>query len=73
LAMMEITGLVLCTDCAGISTSSPAAEVKRIPNESPYTSAVAGPFRRDVITSRLTKVFQIMLVSVCWGAGTFMI
>ena len=27
--MMDITGLVLCTDGAGISTSSPAAEVKR--------------------------------------------
>jgi hypothetical protein len=59
--MMEITALVLCTDCAGISTSSPVAEVKRTANESPYTSAVAAPFRRDVIASRLTKFFQIIV------------
>lgn len=50
--------MVPCKDDGGISTSSPAAEVKRTPNESPYTTAAARPRRFDVIASRLTKFLQ---------------
>lgn len=50
--------MVPCTEDGGISTSSPAAEVKRTANESPYTAAVARPRRFDVIASRLTKFLQ---------------
>jgi len=60
--MMEIMGFAaLCGECAGISTSSPAAEVKRTDKESPYTSAVVRAFRRDVTASRLTKLFEIIV------------
>src|SRR5262245_56603503 len=59
LVMIDITGLVRCMDGAGISTSSPAAEVKRTANVSPYM-AVARPLLRDVIPSRLTKFLQII-------------
>src|SRR5262245_37803939 len=59
---MEIMGCALCTDCGGISTSSPAAEVKRTASESPYTTAVTMHLRRVVMASRLTKVFQIIFL-----------
>jgi hypothetical protein len=59
--MMEITGLVLATDCAGISTSSPAAEVKRTDNESPYMTAEATTLRRDVMARGLTRFFQVIV------------
>jgi hypothetical protein len=59
--MMEITGLVLCMDCAGISTSSPVAEVKRTDNESPYMRALATTLRRDVIAHGPIKFFQAMI------------
>src|SRR6476620_8591642 len=67
--MMEMMGCTRCADCGGISTSSPVAEVKRTASESPYTTAVVRPFRRDVMASRLTKFFQIMFVSVCCWRG----
>ena len=57
-----------CADCAGISISSPVAEVKRTANESPYMTAVARPLRRDVIALGPTKFFQIIvcLHSLAW-------
>jgi hypothetical protein len=58
---MDITGLVLCTDCAGISTSSPVAEVKRTANERPYTIVVATTLLRGTIARRLTKFFKIIV------------
>jgi hypothetical protein len=46
--------------CAGISTSSPVADVKRTASESPYKVAVARPRRRDAITRRPMKFFQVI-------------
>src|SRR5579859_69287 len=59
--MMDIAGSVLWTDCGGISTSSPVAEVKRTASESPYTSAVAITLLRGLIAIWLTKFFQIIV------------
>jgi hypothetical protein len=59
--MIEISRCARCADCGGISTSSPAAEVKRTASESPYTTAVARPLRVDVIATRLTKFFLIII------------
>jgi hypothetical protein len=47
--------------CGGISTSSPAADVKRTLNESPYTTAVAMALRRVALASRATHFFQVMI------------
>jgi hypothetical protein len=58
--MIEISACARCAGCGGISTSSPAADVKRTESESPYTMAAARPFRRDMIASRLTKLFEII-------------
>ena len=71
--MMEIMGCALCGECAGISISSPVAEVKRTDNESPYTSAVVRHFRRDVTARRLAKLFQIMCVSLVVDVSTAVI
>jgi hypothetical protein len=57
---MDVTGLIPCRDCAGISTSSPVAEVKRMANESPYTIAVATNLSRRAIASGLTKFQDIV-------------
>jgi hypothetical protein len=70
---MDIAGLVLCRDCAGISTSSPVAEVKRIANESPYTIAVATSLCRGAIAKRLTKVFEVIFCLRLLGLGALMI
>jgi hypothetical protein len=58
--MMETMGRARCGDCAGISTSSPAAEVKRTARESPYMSAAATNRRRGAIAQGLTMLFQII-------------
>jgi hypothetical protein len=71
--MMDITGLASCTDCGGISTSSPVAEVKRTANESPYMMALAAILRRGTSLTGLTKFFQVMFVSVYWIEGTLII
>src|SRR5690349_2190512 len=68
--MIEISGCARCADCGGISNSSPAAEVKRTASESPYTTAVTRPLRDDVIASRLTKFFPIIIcLRACFGHG----
>src|SRR4029079_10032226 len=68
--MIEISGCAHCADCGGISTSSPAAEVKRTASESPYTTAVTRPLRDDVMASRLTKFFPIIIcLRACFGHG----
>jgi hypothetical protein len=59
--MMGITGLALCMDCAGISTSSPVAEVKRTAIESPYMMALAAILRRGTSLTGLTKFFQVIV------------
>src|SRR5437660_345592 len=59
--MMETRGCGLCADCAGISTSSPAAEVKRTARESPYMTAEATTLRRDVTARGLTRFFQVIV------------
>src|ERR1700730_4524317 len=64
--MMDITGWVLSTDCAGISTCSPVAEVKRTASESPYTIAVAMTLRRGAIARELTKFQAIVGLLCCW-------
>src|SRR5436305_11867902 len=72
--MMDIAGFVLCRDCAGISTSSPVAEVKRTAKESPYTIAVATSLLRGGIARRLTKVFEVIVCLRLLGAwGTLII
>src|SRR4029453_458567 len=60
---MEMTGLVRCTDCAGISTSSPAAGVKGTDSESPYRTADATTLRR-VVTARGLSFFQAIFLSL---------
>src|SRR5215470_1702758 len=67
--MMDITGWVVCTDCARISTCSPVAEVKRTASESPYTSAVATNRRRDAIALGLTMLFPIIFLLRPVGCG----
>src|SRR6266850_7383890 len=67
--MMETTGCVLCADCAGISASSPAAEVKRTASESPYTIVDATNRRRGAIAWGLTMVFQIIYFLRPVGCG----
>src|SRR3954469_14503369 len=68
--MIEISACARWADCGGISTSSPAAEVKRTASESPYTMAVARPLRVDVIASRLTKFFPtIICLRASFGHG----
>jgi predicted membrane GTPase involved in stress response len=72
--MMEVMGLVLCVDWAGLSVSSPVVEVRRTVNESPYMSADASTLRRDVIASGLTKYLQtIVSLRLLLGVGTVMI
>jgi predicted membrane GTPase involved in stress response len=72
--MMEVIGLVLCVDWAGLSVSSPVVEVRRTVNESPYMSADASTLRRDVIASGLTKYLQtIVSLRLLLGVGTVMI
>jgi hypothetical protein len=72
--MMEVMGLVLCVDWAGLSVSSPVVEVRRTVNESPYMSADASTLRRDVIASGLTKLLQtIVSLRPLLGVGTVMV
>jgi hypothetical protein len=59
--MMELTGLAVWTACAGTSVSSPAAEVKRTLNESPYMSAVATTLRRGAIANGLPTFIQAIV------------
>ncbi|MEY9179334.1 hypothetical protein ABIG06_001041 [Bradyrhizobium sp. USDA 326] len=58
--MMDVTGLIICSDGVGTSSSPPAADVERTANESPYNVAVVRPLRCDVIGSRLTKFLQVI-------------
>jgi hypothetical protein len=72
--MMEVMGLILCVDWAGLSVSSPVVEVRRTVNESPYMSADASTLRRDVIASGLTKLLQtIVSLRPLFGVGTVMV
>jgi predicted membrane GTPase involved in stress response len=72
--MMEVIGLVLCVDWAGLSVSSPVVEVRRTVNDSPYMSADASTLRRDVIASGLTKLLQtIVSLRPLLGVGTLMV
>jgi hypothetical protein len=72
--MMEVMGLVLCVDWAGLSVSSPVVEVRRTVNDSPYMSADASTLRRDVIASGLTKLLQtIVSLRPLLGVGTLMV
>jgi hypothetical protein len=64
--MIEISGYARCADGGGTCNSSPVAEVKRTASESPYTTAVARPLRFDVIASRLTMFFPIIICLHSW-------
>jgi len=59
--------------CGGLSASSPAAEMKRTVNESPYTRAVATALRRGAIAGRATQFFQIIVSLRPLSVGTLMI
>jgi hypothetical protein len=72
LIMIESIGLMLCAACAGISVSSPVAEVKRTVNESPYMMALATTLRREVIAYGPTMLFQA-IVCLPVGVSTAMI
>jgi hypothetical protein len=64
--MIEISGCASCGDCGGISPASPDAEARRTASENPYTAAVVRPLRGNVIASRLTKFFPIIIFPRPW-------